>query len=189
MALERVQELPVPCVPQLDMVIERGARDEEAVGRERDVVDLLLVAEEAGEGFRARRGRPEIHREVVAGGDEAFDNLAIDGSGFFEALFCFGDFGGGGCGDGARVVVVGGAEDEVGAEGEVVHPVRVRGQVVGQGAGGGVPDFDGFVARGGVDKSCAAPANAGDGVFVAGQSEVDALGDRVPYSDCGVFGC
>lgn len=131
MALERIQEFPIPCVPEFDVVIEGGTSNEEAVRGESDVVDLLLVAEEASERFRACRGRPEIHRKVVAGGNEAFHNLPINGSGFFEALFGFGDFGGGVWRDGACVVMVRGAEHEVGAQGEVVHPVRVRGEVVG----------------------------------------------------------
>ena len=38
-------------IPQLDVVIEAAAGDHEAIGGEGDMVDLFLVAEEAGEGF------------------------------------------------------------------------------------------------------------------------------------------
>lgn len=188
MAFERVDKLPIARVPQLDVVIEGGARDEEAVRRERDVIELFLMPKEPRERLETGGGRPEIHREVVAGGDEALDDLPIDGRRFLEAILGFGDlgFGRGGCV--AGVVVVGGAQDEVCAERQVVHPVRVRGEVVRQGAVGRVPDFDGFVARRGVDEAGAAPAHAGDGVFVAREGEVDARGSRVPYADRGVFG-
>ena len=145
MAFERVDELPVARVPYLDVVVEGGARDEQPVGRERDVIDLLLVTQEPRDGFGARGGRPEIHGEIVAGGDEALDDLAVDGRRFLEALPGFGDLGFGRGGNVAGVVVVGGAEDEVCAEREVVHPVRVRGEVVCQRARGCVPDFDGLV--------------------------------------------
>lgn len=188
MAFERVDELPVAGVPKLDMVIEGGARDKEPVRREGDVVDLLLVAQEPREGLDARGGRPEIHGEIVAGGDEALDDLAIDGRRFLKAVLGFGDLGFGRGGDVAGVVVVGGAEDKVRAEGEVVHPVRVRGEVVCQGARGRVPDFDGLVPRRGVDEAGAAPAHAGDGPFVPGEGEVDACGSGVPDAYCGVFG-
>ena len=114
--------------------------------------------------------------------------MAIDGRRFLEAVLGFGDLSFGRGGHVAGVVVVGGAEDKVRAEREVIHPVRVRGQVVRQGAGGRVPDFDGLVARGGVDEAGAAPAHAGDGAFVASEGEVDARGGGVPYADGGVFG-
>ncbi len=114
--------------------------------------------------------------------------MVVDGGGFLEAGARGGEFGFGCRGDGARVVVVGGAEDEVGREGEVVDPVRVRREGMQEGASGGGPDFDGFVVRGGVDVACAAPAYAGDGAFVAGEDELDAFGDGVPDSDGGVLG-
>lgn len=41
---------------------------------------------------------------------------------------------------------------------------------------------------GGVDCPCAAPADAGDGVFVPSQDMVDAFRDCVPDADGGVFG-
>ena len=114
--------------------------------------------------------------------------MAIDGRGFLEAALGFGDLGFGRGGHVAGVVVVCGAEDKVRAERQVVHPVGVRGEVVCQGAGGRVPDFDGFVARGGVDEASAAPAHAGDGSFVPREGEVDARGRGVPDADGGVFG-
>lgn len=84
--------------------------------------------------------------------------------------------------------MVGGAEDEFGGEGEVVDPVGVCGEGADEGSLGGVPEFDGFVVGGGVDCARAAPADAGDGRFVAGEDEVDAFGDGVPDADRGVLG-
>ena len=188
MAFERIDELPIARVPQLDMVIEGRARDEEPVRRERDVIDLFLMPEQPRDGLDTGRGRPEIHGEVVAGSNEALDDLALDSRRFLEVVLGFGQLSVGRGGDVARVVVVGGAQHEVGAQCEVVHPVRVRGQAVCQRARGRVPDFDGLVARRGVDEAGPAPAHAGDGVFVSGQGEVDACGGGVPYADCGVFG-
>ena len=188
MTFERVDKLPIARVPQLNMVIEGRARNKEPVGRERDVIDLFLVPEQPREGLDTDARRPQIHREVVAGGDEALEDLAVDRSRFLEAVLGFGDLGFGRGGDVAGVVVVGGAEHKVRAERQVVHPVRVRGEVVCQGAGGRVPDFDGFVARRGVDETGAAPAHAGDGVFVPCEGEVDARGSGVPDADGGVFG-
>lgn len=86
------------------------------------------------------------------------------------------------------MVVVGGAEDEVRGEGEVVDPVGVGGEGVGEGAGAGGPDFDGLVVRGRVYASGAAPADAGDGAFVAAEHELDAFRDDIPNADCGIFG-
>ena len=190
MALERVDELPVARIPYLDVIIKGGARDEEPVGRERDVIDLLLVAQKPRNGLNARGRRPQIHGEVVTGGDEALDDVAVDGRRFLEAVFRSGDLGRGRGRDVAGVVVVGGAQDEVRAEREVVHPVGVRAEVVRQGAVGRVPDLDRFVARGGVDEAGAgaAPAHAGDGSLVPGEGEVDARGSGVPDAHRGVFG-
>lgn len=159
------------------------------------MVDGFGVAVEAGEGFEGcgvgagggGRG-PEVDGGVVGGGNEAFGEGVVDGGGGFEAGEGGGEFGVFRGGDEARVGVVGGAEDGVGGEGEVVDPVGVRGEGVRQGTGGGGPDLDGFVVRGGIDVSGAAPADARNGAFVAGEDEVDAFGDDVPDSDGGVFG-
>lgn len=188
-AAQRGDESAVARAPQLDGVVEAAAGDEGAVRGEGHVVDLFLVAEQAGDGFGVVGGRvPEVDCEVVACGDEAFGDAAVDGGGCLVALARFCGFLRWGGGDVACVVVVGGAEDEVGGEGEVVDPVGVRGEGGDQGAFGGVPQFYGFVVRGRVDGACAAPADAGDGGLVAGEDEVDALGNGVPDADGGVFG-
>lgn len=134
MPSQSVEESAGGGVPQLDMVVEGGGGDESTGGGEGDVVDLFLVAEEAGEGFDGRvagvRGgrRPQVDCAIVRGGDEAFDEGVVDCCGGFEPLFCFCRFLGVGCGDAAGVVVVGGSEDEVSGEGEMVYPVCVGGQ-------------------------------------------------------------
>ena len=110
------------------MVVPAAGGDGETVWAERYVVDLLLVAEEPGEGFGAGGGAPEVHCEVVGGGDEAFSDLAVDGCGCLESGEGFGNFAFLGLGNFAGVVVVGGSEDEVCGEGEVVDPVCVRGE-------------------------------------------------------------
>ena len=51
MPSHREEEFTVAGIPQFDVVVEAGAGDVEAVWGEGDVVDLLLVAEEAGDGF------------------------------------------------------------------------------------------------------------------------------------------
>ena len=114
MCTQRRDELPVPCIPEFHVVVEARAGDEQAIRRKRDVVDLLLVAEEAGDGFGRRGWLPDVHCEIVGGGDEAFDGDVVDGSGFVEAGFRFLSLFGVGGRDGAGVVMVGGSEDEVG---------------------------------------------------------------------------
>lgn len=108
--------------------------------------------------------------------------------GFFEARLGFEEFGGWVRRDGAGVVVVGGAEDEVGGECEVVHPVRVCREGLREGAVIGIPDFDRFVVRGAVDFAGAAPSHAGHGSLVSAQDELDSLGYGVPDAYRGVFG-
>lgn len=184
-----MDEGAVEGAPDLDLVVEAGRSNVLAGRGEGDVRDGFPVAEEAGDGFRrALGGRPEEDCEVVARGHEALGNLAVGRRGFLEAVFCLGEFFRVGGGDGAGVVVVGGAQDELGGEGEVVDPVSVGGEGADEGAFGGVPEFDGFVVGGGVDCSGAAPADAGDGGLVAGEDEVDAFGDGVPDPDGCILG-
>lgn len=166
-------------VPELDVVVEGGGGDEGAGRGEGDVVDLFLVTEEPGHGFDCcgvaggggRRG-PEVDGAVIGGGDEAFGEGAVDGCGGLEPLFCFGQLLVVGWGDGAGVVVVGGSENEVRGEGEMVDPVGVRGEGADQSAFGRVPKFDGFVVGGGIDGASPTPADAGDGGFVARENQV-----------------
>ena len=80
------------------------------------------------------------------------------------------------------------AEDEVGREGEIIHPVCVGGEGVSEAAGAGVPDLDRLVVRGCVDVAGAAPADAGYAAFVPTQDDVDAFGDHVPDSDGAILG-
>lgn len=47
------------------MVVERGGCDESSGRRECNVVDLFLVAEEAGDGFLGGGGGPEVDGEIV----------------------------------------------------------------------------------------------------------------------------
>ena len=120
--------------PQFYQVIEAAAGDVGARGGEGDVVYEFAVAEEAGERFGGREGGrvPEENSVVVGGGDETFGECAaycssLVVSGARSSAFCVV-----GCGGGERGVeggvVVCGAQDVVGAEGEVVHPMGVRGQ-------------------------------------------------------------
>lgn len=139
------------------------------------MVDGFLVAEEAGEGFECGDGGggggggwgPEVDGGVVGGGDEAFGEGVVGRGCGFEAREGGGEFGVLCRRDDAGVGVVGGAEDRVGGEGEVVDPVGVRREGAHERAGGGGPDFDAFVVRRGVDVAGAAPAHARDGAFVA----------------------
>lgn len=84
------------------------------------------------------------------------------------------------------MVVVCGTKDEVGGECEVVDPMGMCSEIVCQGTIIGVPYFDGLVTGRGVDEACATPADAGYGVFMACESEFDALRGGVPYADCSV---
>lgn len=194
-AFERGNERPVARVPELDMVVKARAGDvlplatAAAAGGEGDVVHALLMAQETGEGLVALRGGvPEVHGAVVARGDEALTDAAVDRGGFLEAGSRLGDFFGVGGWDGARVVVVGGAEDEVGRKREVVDPVGVRGEGLDQGSSFGAPDLNGLVLRCGVDVACPAPAHAGYTALVPAEHHVRALGDDVPNPDRGVLG-
>ena len=69
---------------------------------------------------------PQVDGEVVAGGDESFDYRVGDGGRRLEALFRFGHLALLSAWHVARVVVEGGAEDELGRERQVVDPVAVR---------------------------------------------------------------
>lgn len=131
-AAQSGDELAIPCVPQLDAVVEASGCDACAVGREGDVQDLLLVAEEPGDGLDGGVGRvvdgggiPQEYRVVVGCRQEFLDELAFVPCGIFEAglglLDSFFDR----VGHFACVVVVGGAKGKVGREGEVVDPMGV----------------------------------------------------------------
>lgn len=122
---QRIDEFPIPRIPDLGMVVETRRRDEQSVGRKRDVVDLFLVAQESGDGLGGLGGLPQVHGEVVAGGDEPLDDFALNLGRFEEAFLRVRELGFVAGGDLARVVVVGGAHDEVGGEREVVDPVGV----------------------------------------------------------------
>lgn len=68
-----VASLSGPTVPKLDGVVEPGAGNVPAVGRERNVVDLLLVSRQTREGLLGVVGaerRPEEERVVVRARDE-----------------------------------------------------------------------------------------------------------------------
>lgn len=137
MATQRGDEFPVARVPQFHAVVEARGCDAGAVRRERDVQDLFLVAEEAGNGFDRRVGGrvdgcgvPEEDRVVVGRGEEFFHQLAFVASRGLEAGFCFLDLFFRGRGHLACVVVVGGAEGEVGGESQMVDPVCVGGEGV-----------------------------------------------------------
>ena len=45
MALQSMQKLAIPCIPQLDVIIKSGASDEQRIWRKSDVVDLFLMPE------------------------------------------------------------------------------------------------------------------------------------------------
>ena len=60
------------------------------------------------------------------------------------------------------MVVVGGAEDEVGGEREVVDPVGVGREGAGERSRGGVPDLDCFVMGRCVYLACTTPSHARD---------------------------
>lgn len=60
-------ELSITCVPELNVIVKAGAGDIEAVWGENYMVDLFLVAHEAGKGFGRGGGLPEENCEVVAG--------------------------------------------------------------------------------------------------------------------------
>lgn len=113
-AAQSEQKLAVQGIPQFDVVVVAAARDEGAVGGKGDVVDLLLVAEQAGDGFSGLGWVPEVDCAVVAGGDEAFGRDAVDRGGFLESGACFDEFGLPVWRDESGMVVVCGAEDKVG---------------------------------------------------------------------------
>lgn len=164
-APQRAQELAVAGAPQFDVVVEAARGDEAAVRGEGDVVDLLLVAEEAGDGLGEGERVPEEDGAVVAGGHEAFAERGGRGGGgcgcgFLPAAACEGSAGFGRGGWGGGVVEVAGAQDEVGREREVVHPMRVAGQVGELRARRRVPHFHRLVVGGGEDGAGAAPLDA-----------------------------
>lgn len=84
---------------------------------------LLLMPHQPRNGLSPTTRLPQIHREIIASSDEPLDNLAAHGRGGGKALFCFRELLFPGRGHGGGVVEEGGAEGEVGGEGEVVHPV------------------------------------------------------------------
>lgn len=120
------------------------------------MVDLLLVSEETGGWFTVGVGvaagrcccwGPEVDGAIVAGGYKSFDELVGGCCGFFEAGLGEGEFGGGIGWVRPCVVVVGGAENEVGGQRKVVNPVGMCGEGLRKGAGVRIPDLDCFVVR------------------------------------------
>lgn len=128
MSSECGDEFPIARIPKLDCVVEARGSNDGTVRGEGDVVDLFLVAVQAGDRLGGGQWVPEVDCEVVACGDETFSDAVIYNCGFFVSFFRFCGLGFVGGGDVASVVVVGGAEDEVGGEGEVVDPVGVGGE-------------------------------------------------------------
>lgn len=84
--------------------------------------------------------------------------------------------------------MIGGAKDKVGRESEMIDPVGVRRECLGQGPVGSVPDFHCLVVRGCIDFSSSTPADAGYGAPVAAEDKFDSFGGGVPNSHRGVFG-
>ena len=134
MRAEREQELPVRGVPELDVVVESGRCDELPIGREGDVVDLLLVAEQAGDRLCCDGRMPEVYSEIVASGNKALHDFTSDSSSCLEARAGFGNFLDIGGGYDAGMIMVGGTEDEVGGKGEMVDPVSMSCQGTDEGA-------------------------------------------------------
>lgn len=143
------------------MVIEASRSDIRHVRREGNMVDLFLVTQQSGHGFSRSLRFPQVHGEIVTGGDKLLDDLVVDSSSLFVASF--------GCcysllfllGHLARVVVVGRAEDKIRREREMIDAMGVCGQRLDQSAVRCVPDFDRSVVRCCVDLPCPAPAHTG----------------------------
>ena len=87
MAPQRSDKSPITSIPKLDVIVPAAGGDGESVWGKRDVIDWFLVAEETGNGFCGLEGSPEVDREVVGGGDEAFGYLVVYDRCFCESLF------------------------------------------------------------------------------------------------------
>ena len=197
MAFERVQPCPRDPGPDAEGVVEGRAGEQGSRGREGDVVDLLLVAVQPGQGFRffllddrSVVRWPEEDSQVIARRHEALLDPPIQRRGTLVALQGFGALGldGRGHARGGFVVVIGCPERMVRRQRDAVDPVRVACQRREQDPLVRIPDLDGLVLGGGVELLRAAPAHAGDRGFVSRERVLDALGDRVPDADGGVLG-
>ena len=65
MSSQRVQKGAGGGIPEFDVVVKRRRCDEGSGGGEDDVVDLFLVAEEAGDGFLSGGWGPKVDGKVV----------------------------------------------------------------------------------------------------------------------------
>ena len=86
------------------------------------------------------------------------------------------------------MIMVSSAKDKIGRKRKVINPMCMCCECSNESTSGGIPDFHSLVLRGGEDLACAAPSDAGDGAFVAGEYELNSFGDGVPNADSGVFG-
>ena len=85
-AAQSVQVFAVVGVPQLDVVVETGGSDRRAVGRECDVVDLFLVADQTGQGLRLLARCPQVDGAVVGGCYETLDAAGWGGCSIVAGL-------------------------------------------------------------------------------------------------------
>lgn len=143
------------------MIIPARAGNQAPVGRERDVVDLLLMSQHARHRLRPLVHRvPEVHGEVVAGRRQPLHHLALYPGRLLEPLpgqsslpfFRLGHL--------LPVLEVRRPQHVVRRQREMVHPVRVRGQRVHQRASDRVPDLDRLVVAGRVDQPLGGPGAA-----------------------------
>jgi hypothetical protein len=126
MAPKSIYELSISRIPEFGMIIEAGTSDQQSIGRECNMVDLLLVTEHPRHRFRSFRWLPQIHRKIVAGRYKSFDYFSVDPNSFQESFFrlcnflfvCRGYF--------PRMIVEGGSVDEVCRQCEMIDPVSVR---------------------------------------------------------------
>lgn len=195
MAFEGEEKGAVGSVPELDEVVEAGRGKKQPVGRKDDMVDLLLVAEQAGDGLGRGAGVPEVDGAIVAGRHQALNGLAVlllavDAGRRMEALLCLFTLGLFRVGHAllARVVMVCRPQSKVGGEGEMVDPVCVGGKGVQQLAGICHPNLDGLVVRGRVYVAGTTPANARDTGLVSGQGNIGSLVCAVPDAHGAVLG-
>lgn len=179
------------------MVVEPATGYQQAIRREGNVVDLLLVAQHTGQRFLALVDRiPQEHGEVVTRADDLLDNLpaaTLRGSGLLESLLGLGALPLLRLGDVARVVKVPGAQDKVGRQRKVVDPVGVALELVDEGAPDGVKYPHALVVAARVDEArplaSGAPSHAGGATLVARQHMLGAPRVDNPDANGAILAC
>ena len=184
MTPQALEELAISGIPELDAVIPTNRGNQSAVGRELNLVHLVLMSQKSSNGLgTVVGGIPQVHGKVITGRYYPLSNLAIDLGRSLETLLGLLPLALlGGRDILGAVVKVCGPKGMVARQTDVVDPVGMGCQAVYQGALDGVEYPDSLVVRASVDEISSAPSHAGNRALVAAQDVFSAACVHDPNS-------